>query len=527
MNRLLAAALALFLAAPAVAVAQVNPSNMPANSVFGRLGIGPGPGQAIPLANLIPLLPFTNGVVIRPTVNTLTSGLTIGQTAAGTTAVGGFPLNSITATETINNTNGGNNLVSGFTSTLTSAATSIGARTAIEGIVQVGAAQTAAGMYQGTGVTGVAQLGVSLGGTGVTSGTASGSIFGTNALVSTFGTAANLFAVVGSEVDVSLGAGTSAYLKTGILIVQSPTDAVQGSGFDFGIGLSSGVAPSSSLGWKVGLAFNASAGQQPISTTGTLIGTNGAATVGSVLDTSSYTVSNYIVKANGVRILGTGAVSINSNNPTSVADPQTQFDINNNAAALAAPVLNSIVRLGAVDAGPAEISGDSFGSSTVLAGRRADGTNASKTGLVANDVITSIQALGWTSAGAYTTTNSAAITLRAAETWSATANGTSIFFATTPNTTAALATAMTIQNSGGISIGVGTADPGIGKLAVTTAYNVGSTQVVAARITGYTAMTGTPDKATAFATSSVTLAQLAGRVMQLQADFTTHGLIGP
>jgi hypothetical protein len=58
------------------------------------------------------------------------------------------------------------------------------------------------------------------------------------------------------------------------------------------------------------------------------------------------------------------------------------------------------------------------------------------------------------------------------------------------------------------------------------AFQIGGTQVVRARVTGYTAMTGSPDKATAYATGTVTLAQLAGRVAQLQADITTHGLIG-
>ena len=60
----------------------------------------------------------------------------------------------------------------------------------------------------------------------------------------------------------------------------------------------------------------------------------------------------------------------------------------------------------------------------------------------------------------------------------------------------------------------------------TGGFKKSGTQVVGARITGYTAMTGSPDKATAYATSTVTLAQLAGRVAQLQADLTTHGLIG-
>ncbi len=56
-------------------------------------------------------------------------------------------------------------------------------------------------------------------------------------------------------------------------------------------------------------------------------------------------------------------------------------------------------------------------------------------------------------------------------------------------------------------------------------YN-GGVQVLGARDTGWTAMTGTPDEATAYATGSVTLPQLAGRVAAIQAALTTHGLIG-
>jgi hypothetical protein len=64
------------------------------------------------------------------------------------------------------------------------------------------------------------------------------------------------------------------------------------------------------------------------------------------------------------------------------------------------------------------------------------------------------------------------------------------------------------------------------RLMVTGGLQVHTTQVVGDRDTGWTAMTGTPDKASSFATGSVTLAQLAGRVMSLQAALTTHGLIG-
>ncbi len=66
-----------------------------------------------------------------------------------------------------------------------------------------------------------------------------------------------------------------------------------------------------------------------------------------------------------------------------------------------------------------------------------------------------------------------------------------------------------------------------GTVHALTSYVVAASQVVSARQTGWSAMTGTPNLAAVYDTSSVTLAQLAGRVMALQAGLTTHGLIGP
>ena len=57
-------------------------------------------------------------------------------------------------------------------------------------------------------------------------------------------------------------------------------------------------------------------------------------------------------------------------------------------------------------------------------------------------------------------------------------------------------------------------------------FKIGANQVVGARDAGWAAMTGTANKATVYDTSTVTLAQLAGRVMSLQAALTTHGLLG-
>ena len=57
-------------------------------------------------------------------------------------------------------------------------------------------------------------------------------------------------------------------------------------------------------------------------------------------------------------------------------------------------------------------------------------------------------------------------------------------------------------------------------------FSVAGNKVIGARSTGWGAMSGVSDKATAFATSTVTLAQLAGRVMALQDALTIHGVIG-
>lgn len=65
-------------------------------------------------------------------------------------------------------------------------------------------------------------------------------------------------------------------------------------------------------------------------------------------------------------------------------------------------------------------------------------------------------------------------------------------------------------------------------MATGVALQVATVQVVTARKTGWTIMTGTPSRAT-FATGSVTTAQLAGVVMALQQDLgitaSGHGLI--
>jgi hypothetical protein len=88
----------LFLAAvllPGIAAAQ--PVTMPTNTVWGRLGIGPGPGSAIPIASLLSGS-FGTGVAaaLAKPLNTsgglaTSAGPTFSGTILGTYTLGGSP----------------------------------------------------------------------------------------------------------------------------------------------------------------------------------------------------------------------------------------------------------------------------------------------------------------------------------------------------------------------------------------------------------------------------------------------------
>jgi hypothetical protein len=79
------------------------------------------------------------------------------------------------------------------------------------------------------------------------------------------------------------------------------------------------------------------------------------------------------------------------------------------------------------------------------------------------------------------------------------------------------------------NVGIGTTSPSqkldVNGSAKATSFVVGISQVVSARRTGWAAPTGTATRTT-FATSTITLPQLAERVKALIDDLTTHGLIG-
>lgn len=133
---------------------------------------------------------------------------------------------------------------------------------------------------------------------------------------------------------------------------------------------------------------------------------------------------------------------------------------------------SSVAQFSAADATPTVLNIDSYGTGALtaygsIAFRRANGTAASPTALKSGDVIAIFGGFGRGATG-YSAGNMAQLRFSATEDWSDTAQGEMIEFYTTPNTTTAVARALVVQSSGGISIGT-SSDPGLGLLYINSA----------------------------------------------------------
>lgn len=117
------------------------------------------------------------------------------------------------------------------------------------------------------------------------------------------------------------------------------------------------------------------------------------------------------------------------------------------------PVTDTTVHIGGADGHVPRVLLESFGAATAYSGRRANGTAASPTGLVADDAIAQLTGLGYTSAGAYSTAARADVRLHAAETWSGSAQGTYVTIRTTPIGSTTIAEAVRIDGAGNVGIG--------------------------------------------------------------------------
>lgn len=269
--------------------------------------------------------------------------------------------------------------------------------------------------------------------------------------------------VVGREVDIGLATGTGAVHKQGFKVVQYSTDAVTGTVSDYAYGLAN-QSGGTAPGWTVGFTFGSPDGWWPVKSTGTLIGT-------------------YAGVAGGPSMSAANGVDFSSVTFSTAFLKSSGFLVNGSGQE----------GIGVTPASALAIK--ETGGGILNAGQL--GGNNSLVGLGVSE-----SAAAQVSASNYILLGDANNTLVNAPT-------------------------------GVITLRVGNAVVATASFSSTAIFNVAGpyqvngTQVVGPRDTGWTAMTGTPDKATAYATGTITLPQLAGRLMQMQASLTTHGLLGP
>lgn len=164
---------------------------------------------------------------------------------------------------------------------------------------------------------------------------------------------------------------------------------------------------------------------------------------------------------------------------------------------------------------------DQYGTSptSAMVGRTANGTRASPTASQSGDTLLAFGGRGYGASG-FATTNKALLLFSAAQNWTDTAQGTQISFGVTANGTTTRATAMLIQNSGGVTVGPSGIDAGNKNLLVDGFINTGGYSRVTTdfSVTSSTALTNV---------TGLTTTVIAGKTYAFVATlFTTSNVAG-
>lgn len=160
--------------------------------------------------------------------------------------------------------------------------------------------------------------------------------------------------------------------------------------------------------------------------------------------------------------------------------PDTMLTLMGNTAATVAPTAGTLLHLAGADATLNIATLDAFGQQNQIQGRRAQGTLASKTVVVADNTLLTGVGAGWDGS---TYTGGAQFILASGETWSGTAHGAYIAFRVTPLTTTTIAEAGRFNPSGGLSVGT-TTDLGIGTVLANGAIKTLSATAASSKTTG-------------------------------------------
>lgn len=185
----------------------------------------------------------------------------------------------------------------------------------------------------------ITQNTVNLGGTNLTTG-AVGAIFGLGASAYATNTATDLLNVTGAELDAGIYTGASSNSFSVLSLATLGSHAVAGGTYDTSLSIS---AASGALGVTNGILFSNYNGQQPLSTSGCVICTQGSSTVTTGIDFSSYTFtgnflnfgSNFSVTHSGTATFGnTVAVGTVSGTQTVLGGTQPMISRNGSNGAV-------------------------------------------------------------------------------------------------------------------------------------------------------------------------------------------------
>lgn len=255
---------------------------------------------------------LTAPVILTPPAFTITPGFTITQSGPTTGSITTGPVlyNSISVTEGTYVTGPGsiNNSQARALDIIlnTGGINTGGTKVALLATVNHNVASNSTNIGDTVGGAFLAESSATEGGIGTGVGQGKGTLFaGSLAAILSSG-ATNYFTISGAEVDVGIATGASAYSRFGMSFVDFG-NLQSSSIYDTAVEIGSASGP----GWKTGLLFSNFHGTAPVSSGGTLIGTDGQTiVVNNGIDFSSYTFSsNFLKGPNNFSVSGTGLIN--------------------------------------------------------------------------------------------------------------------------------------------------------------------------------------------------------------------------
>lgn len=308
-----------------------------------------------------------------------------------------------------------------------------------------------------------------------------GNVFGANSYALCLTVAATSCVSFEADTDNRINA-TATKIGIQIVDVAQSTGTVTAAG-NIALRLSNQTG---AYGFDTGILIDdaAGSGSYAVRTTGTLI-KSGAATVATGIDLSALTISGNAWTSPGSTVItGAGKVGIGATPQIGSGGSTLNLEVSLNVTTPPTPAQGNIARFSGVDTGINAIELAAYGNSNNIVYNRANNTLASRTGLVANDLIGRFTWKGWTSAGAISPANTSSFSCFAAETWSGTQTGTYCTIGTTPlGGSIAIIEALRVQGSGGLSIGT-TTDLGVGTVLANGAIKTLSSTASTTSTTG-------------------------------------------